>query len=294
MDFLDVPLFSQTLEYLWCIDQLALGRMLAWRYADYKRPDEPVALTRKTPASGGKSIAVIEVAGVLMKSAMWFGTSTIQLRKEIQAAVADSDVSGILLNVDSPGGTVAGTYELAAEVNAAKKSKPVWASIADLGASAAYWVASQADKIVASSPTALIGSIGTIQVIYDQSAAAEKEGVKAHVFATGPLKGLGTPGAKITEDQSAHIQSLVDDVQKNFDAAVMEGRGLSEKQLAAVRHGGVMTAPQAMSAGLIDAIQPLSKTVSQFTRSISSGPRADSGGSGVMIPTIRRLPPTLN
>jgi protease-4 len=152
----------------------------------------------------------------------------------------------------------------------------VVAHIDDLGASAAYWIASQADKITANQPSALVGSIGTIQVIYDQSAAAEQQGIRPLVFATGPLKGLGTPGTKVTEEQAAHVQSLVDSVQVNFDAAVMKGRRMSAKELAAVRHGGVMTATQALNAKLIDAIQPLGKTIVEMMSPPKAAVRAST------------------
>src|SRR5581483_9650939 len=110
--------------------------------------------------------------GMLMKGqSSMGGTSTVMARRDIRQAVADQDVAGILLAIDSPGGTVAGTDDLAAEVRQARTSKPVWAAIDDLGASAAYWVASQTQRVTVNSPTALVGSIGTLQVIRDLSAA---------------------------------------------------------------------------------------------------------------------------
>jgi signal peptide peptidase SppA len=209
-----------------------------------------------------------------MKSASSMGgTSTIQLRRDIRQAAADSDIAGILLAIDSPGGTVAGTDDLAADVRAARKEKPVWAHIEDLGASAAYWLASQADQITANSNTALVGSIGTMQVIHDVSGAFEKEGVKTLLFATGSLKGLGTPGSKVTDEQITHVQNLVNSIQGSFDDAVKKGRNFSKAELTAVRHGGVLAAPAALDARLIDGIQPFQQTVSQFSKSISKNLR---------------------
>lgn len=212
---------------------------------------------------GGKSVAIVRATGTLMKqrSSMGGGSSTIQIRRDIRSAAADPNVSGILIAIDSPGGTTAGTADLAAEVKTARKSKPVWAHIDDLGASAAYWVASQADVIYANTATALVGSIGTVMTVYDMSGNAEKEGVKALVFATGPLKGAGTPGTAITDAQRAYFQKIVDEGQASFDTAVRAGRGMSAAQLASVRTGAVFSAPEALSLKLIDGIRSLDRTI---------------------------------
>jgi signal peptide peptidase SppA len=218
------------------------------------------------PGKGGKTTAVIRIGGTLMKSASSLGgTSTVQLRRDVRNAATDPNVSAILLAIDSPGGAVAGTADLAADVKAATRKKPVWAHVDDLGASAAYWIASQANAIYANSPTALIGSIGTVMTIYDQSQAAEQAGVKTLVFRTGPLKGAGTPGEPITEDQTGHFQKLVNEVQTHFDHAVRSGRGMSAAQLAAVRSGGVFPADEAKSLGLIDGVRSLDSTLAALS-----------------------------
>lgn len=215
----------------------------------------------------GRNVAVVRVGGTLMKQ--WpslGGTSTVALRQEIRRAAQDPAVAAVLLSVDSPGGTVAGVADLAAEVKAARRRKPVWAHVDDLAASAAYWVASQADQVWANSATALVGSVGTVMTVYDLSGAGEREGVRAVVFATGPLKGAGTPYAPVTEDQRAYFQAMVDDTQKAFDAAVRAGRGLSAEGLAAARTGGVFLADRAKEMGLIDGVRPLDATVAALAR----------------------------
>ncbi len=251
---------------------------------------------------GGKSVALIKLTGLLMKSqSSMGGTSTIQVRRDVRNAANDPNVGAILLAIDSPGGSVAGTDDLAKEIKAAGSRKPVWSHIDDLGASAAYWAASQTARITVNSPTALVGSIGTYQVIYDHSGAADKAGVKALVFATGALKGLGTPGSKVTDEQVAHVQALVDSVQRTFDEAVQKGRGLSSEQLAAVRHGGAMTATQAMKLKLVDAIQPLGKTLADLTQAMAGNAgslRADSenvapAAKAGAFPMLRRQLPML-
>lgn len=228
--------------------------------------------------AGGQQIAIIPLAGTLMKSvgSMSAGTSTVMTRRMLRKAVADPEVSAILIQVDSPGGTVSGTADLAADVQAAAKQKPVWAFIEDMGASAAYWIASQADKVFANNPTALVGSIGTLAVVYDYSAAAEKEGIKALVFGTGPLKGAGAPGAPVTDEQQAYFRNLVEDSQTSFDAAVRRARGLTEKQLADARTGGVFGAAEAVNRKLIDGVQSFDKTLSDLAAEARRANRSSS------------------
>jgi signal peptide peptidase SppA len=203
------------------------------------------------------------------------GTSTVQIRRDVRQAAADPNVAGILLNVDSPGGTVAGTDQLAREVKAAAGQKPVWSHVEDLGASAAYWIASQTQRITAESNNTQIGSIGTYQVLRDASVAAEREGVRTLVLSTGPLKGMGAFGAPITEAQAAHVQGLVDAAQETFDQAVQAGRRLSKAELADVRSGGVFPARAAKDKKLIDGVQSLGKTIDQFRAALKTGAAAD-------------------
>lgn len=275
---LDVPFFARLSDYagLWSMEPSAFAFL--WHHAaslnlsaHVREPAQPLrSAMNKLPAPGGKSIAEIQLVGTLMKGQSSLGgTSTIQARRDIRQAAADPEVAGIVLRIDSPGGAVAGTYDLAGDVKAAGRIKPVYAHIEDTGASAAYWVASQADRITANSPTTLVGSIGTLQVIYDESGALEAQGVRPIVFRTGPLKGLGLD--KVTDEQVAHVQSLVDSVQEQFDAAVMKGRGMTPTQLKAVNHGGAFTAANALDNKLIDAVQPLSRTVAQMTEMIRTG-----------------------
>ena len=270
---LQVPQFSRLEEYsgLWCMDHTAFAATRAMiasmdlqvhvaQNAD--SPPKPRSAIEKYPGRAGKSVAVIKVMGTLMKQSSSFsgGSSTVQLRKDVRQAANDDDVSAILLAIDSPGGTVAGTKDLADEVKAATKKKPVWAHIDDLGASAAYWIASQCDAIYANQPTAQVGSIGTYAVVYDVSGMAEKAGIKTYLFATGPLKGAGVEGAAITDEQAAEWQSMVNTMQESFDAAVKSGRKLTDKQLADVRSGGCFLGQTAIDKKLIDGIRSYEAT----------------------------------
>jgi signal peptide peptidase SppA len=304
---LAVPYFARLCDYagLWLMEPNAFAFM--WhRHAVTdlaahirEKPAEPLkSAIMKQPGPGGKSIAEIQLVGTLMKGqSSMGGTSTVQARRDVRQAAADPEVAGILLRIDSPGGTVSGTYDLAADVKAAGRVKPVFAHIEDTGASAAYWVASQADHVTAANPTTLVGSIGTLQVIYDESGAMAAQGVKPIVLRTGPLKGLGMD--KVTDEQVAHLQSLVDSVQTSFNAAVMKGRGMTQTQLNAVNHGGVFTASNAVDNRLIDGVQPFAKTMAQLNETIRTGKMPGStastspGAVAGSLPMVRRGLPTL-
>lgn len=203
-------------------------------------------------ADGG--IAIIPIVGGMTKGASKFSQAdTIRIRRQVREASRDKEVRGILLHVDSPGGFVDGTDDLAREVRGAGSRKPVHAYIEDTGASAAYWVASQASRITAN-PTAAVGSIGVFTVVYDLSKNAEMEGVRVHVIATGPNKGAGVPGSEVTKEQLAALQEEVDGVASHFFEAVRRGRRMGQKQLEAVTDGRVWTASRAGEEGIPAAV----------------------------------------
>lgn len=289
---LHVPSFPRLDEYVgvWGIEPKA-GAAL-WQAAAKidlaahvkQEPPKPESKIEKIPVGGrssqGKTIAVIKVMGALMKQvpSLTDGSSTVALRRDLRQAAADPDVAAILLAIDSPGGTVAGTDDLARDVAQARKQKPVWAQIEDLGASAAYWIASQSGKIFANSKTALVGSIGTFMVVHDLSQLAENEGIKVLVFSTGTLKGAGVPGTEISAEQEEYFQGLVDAAQGIFDTAVRLARRLSDKQLADVKSGAVFSATVARERNLIDGIQPMDATLEQLAAEVRRSQRQFQGG----------------
>jgi len=212
-------------------------------------------------------IAVIPLSGVLMKfvGSMVAGTSTVQVRRLIRQAAADERVRAILLPIDSPGGTVSGTFDLVDDVVAAGKIKPVHAYIEDLGASAAYAVAAATGHI-AINPTGLAGSIGTFHVLYDQSEQAQMEGIKVHLVKAGKFKGTGVPGTQITEEQLAEVQRIVDGLNEHFLSAVKNGRSMSMKQVRELADGRVHIAADAQALGLVDAVETYDQAFNRLSK----------------------------
>jgi signal peptide peptidase SppA len=251
-------------------------------------------------------IAVIQIDGTMTKRGSSLSTAgaTVAIRKAVRAAARDEAIGGILLQIDSPGGTVAGTADLANEVYRANQQKPVWGFAEDLTASAAYWVASQAGRVVANDRTAMIGSIGTYAALYDYSGLAGREGIRAVVIRAGRFKGAGFPGSRITEEQEAYWQELIDKTQAEFSEAIARGRGLSlEKVKEELADGRVHMAADAQALGLIDGIQTFEETLGQLRGQLkqtgNSKPRntrsmmtqqSNSEGGNVQLPPVQPLP----
>jgi signal peptide peptidase SppA len=296
IDVTDVE-FSRLSDYcgLWSIeptrgltlfDRIGNSDLLAHILANTKRDERDVksvpapllieysAAAAASPAQGGDkqaaaepvTFAVVQISGTLMKHASSFdaSTSTVRLRRQIATLANDPSIAGILLVIDSPGGSVSGTEDLAAAVRKANEQKPVHAFGEDLVASAALWVAVSAERFVVNAETAMVGSIGTFIGTYDYSAAAGQKGIKAKVYATGPLKGTGFPGAEITAEQDQYLQSIVDETQQHFTAAVAKGRKLPIAKVKELATGGTYIAANALKHGLIDGIESYDQALSNL------------------------------
>lgn len=203
-------------------------------------------------------IALISLAGPLTKYTTSFqsvlgGSSTLLARNAVRQASRDPQVRGIMLKIDSPGGTVAGTGDLADAVRAANSRKPVHAYIEDQAGSAAFYIASAAGRVSAN-PTGWVGGIGCFARLEDTSGAAAAAGVKVHIVSSGGVKGGGAAGAPITEEALAEAQRVIDEMAGQFVAAVAKGRGIPIGRVRELADGRMHVAAQAQGLGLIDAV----------------------------------------
>lgn len=182
------------------------------------------------------------------------GTSTVHLRRIVGMASRDPDVKGGLLKVDSPGGSVAGTDDLAKALQAFAAEKPLFGFAEDFTASAGYWAAACCSRIFATDTTHL-GSIGTILVIPDMSKMAASAGVEVHVITSdgAKYKGAGTPGAALTAEHLAYFRQMANGMQAFFSGGVSAGRKISADQIKALA-GRMFIAAEAKKLGLVDGI----------------------------------------
>ncbi len=146
----------------------------------------------------------------LLSQILFNAVDTEEITAAVREAANRPDIEAVFLDIDSPGGTVTGTPELAQAVADAGKQKPVYAFSSGLMCSAAYWVASQAQAIYVT-PSARVGSIGVIQPIIDDSEAFKNAGLKVEVFAAGKFKSIGMPGVSLTDSQRECIQSNIEE-----------------------------------------------------------------------------------
>ncbi|MCK9570141.1 S49 family peptidase [Candidatus Pacearchaeota archaeon] len=254
-----------------------------------------IEVTREPPKLNiVDGVAVIPISGILLKSVppwlAFFGidaSSYGQIASLVNQAVASPQVASIRLEVDSPGGTIAGLLEAARAIRMARDSKPVTARVQDLAASAAYWLASQAGSIRADL-NAEVGSIGVYMVYYDMSKMAAEEGVTVHVIASGEHKGMGVPGAPITDLQIAATREVIEGIADNFIAAVADGRGMAPAEARALATGRLWEAKAALANKLIDRLGE------EPALSLSSTPNSQSSitsiGESSMEPQKNELP----
>ena len=233
--------------------------------------------------------AVIPIRGVIARyadqingSCQDSGRSAESIQSDLRAAVGDLQVKRIVLRIDSPGGTVAGTAETAAAIKAAAAIKPVHAYVDGLAASAAYWLASSADTITASAPTAQVGSIGVIAAHVDETAAQERRGYRVHVIRSVALKAPGTAGESLSAEQIDSIQRNIAQLHGAFASAVAAARHLDPAQLATVTTGEVWAAESAKAHGLIDGMQGWDSFIASIS-TMRGAPRASNKASAMNI-----------
>lgn len=251
---------------LWCIEPLwfmqAVSLYKAGLYA-IDAADSPRGREMR-PYDVLDGVAVIPLHGPMSKagSPKFQEASTVHTRQLLRQAARDDAVSQVMLHVYSPGGHVDGTSELAGDVARIGAMKPTFAHIEDLGASAAYWVASQAQRITANA-TAEVGSIGTVAVLEDTSKRMDRLGIEVHVLSTGPYKGAGVDGAPLSAEALSYFRGRVESLNSHFLQAIQRGRGMTDAQVDAVRDGRVHIAQMAQSYNLIDAVQSFDEALEQ-------------------------------
>lgn len=236
----------------------------------------PEASVRRVPLmrGNGKTVGVVSFHGVVINRCPGWATAYGYMSPQIFAAeirelADDPTVASIVISVDSPGGTVAGTVEAAEAVAYAKGKKRVTAVVADMACSAAYWVAAQASEIVVS-PTALTGSIGCIISHADYTKMMDTWGILVTYIRSAAKKALGQPYEPLSAEGRAEMQRMVDDVHAQFVQAVAKGRrkarGVVADQWAT---GEVWTGAAAVTAGLADRVGSLHTVIGEGTGAIA-------------------------
>ena len=209
-------------------------------------------------ATKGDKIGLIRLSGAIFDA-----EPTINIFKKFEKR---RDIKGIVLRIESPGGSVAAVQEIYEEVLAQqKKGKKVIASLGNVAASGGYYVALAAEKIYAN-PGTLTGSIGVIINIFNFQDLMENWGIELKSIASGKYKTTGSLARKMTPEEEALLKELVDNVQLQFVDAVKERRHLSENVLQTLTDGRVFTGSQAYEAKLIDGLGSLETAIYETAR----------------------------
>ncbi|GAB6273577.1 MAG: hypothetical protein STSR0004_04400 [Peptococcaceae bacterium] len=211
------------------------------------------------PVSRGGAVAVVNIEGIIVSgqsSAGLFGASSSAeyIAGLLKKAARDENIKAVVLRLNSPGGSAAGAQEIAREVDLLRqKKKKVIASMGDVAASGAYWIAARADKIVAN-PGTMTGSIGVIIQTQDLRGLYSKLGVGSQTFKSGPHKDMGSATREITPEEKVIFQGLVDNVYQQFIQAVAEGRKMKPDRVRKIADGRMFTGQQAREKGLVDEL----------------------------------------
>ncbi len=201
-------------------------------------------------------ILVLELIGTITSG----GNSTVGydhdfMLEQLEKALVDHSIKGILFLVDTPGGGVYESAEIRHKLLKIKEERsiPIYVQMLGMAASGGYYVSADATKIFATQET-ITGSIGVISTRFDITGLMDKYGVKVTSYKSGNLKAMGSPFEAPSEEELAVWTSIIDETYGSFVSIVANGRGLSEETVRQLADGRIYTASQALNNGLIDGI----------------------------------------
>lgn len=266
---------------------------LATRLAAAQRTG-PLAAEPAAPVAG---VAVIPLRGLIVPFPSWLsilfggGGGLQAFRAQLRDAVNNDQITAIVLNVDSPGGRIDLVPETAADLRAAREAKPLIAVANTMAASAAYWLASQADELVVT-PSGSVGSIGTFILHESYAGLNEQLGVEPTyiVAASSPYKVDGNPDEPLSDSARQEFQDRVDGVQAMFVSDVAAGRSVSAAAVtSSFGQGRMVDARDARKRSMVDRVATLEETINRVAagrrgrRSTRSQALADGDG-GYLVP----------
>ncbi|WP_234197126.1 S49 family peptidase [Pseudacidovorax sp. NFM-22] len=233
-----------------------LGRPLANQEAGYEVLDSGVAVLTLDGVIAPKANLFMRISG---------GVSAQQAEQAVLTAMEDPAVRGMLTAIDSPGGAVHGTPELAAAMRRFGERKPLASVGTAVMASAAYWVGSAANAVYITGPTVTVGSIG---IVARHDYTPNATGGQRTEITAGKYKRIASSDAPLTAEGQAYIQAQVDHLYQVFVDAVAENRGVSAEQvLEHMADGRVFTGNQAVQAGLVDGVATLDQLAAEMAKS---------------------------
>lgn len=193
---------------------------------------------------GNSNLMEIKIKGMI--------SDTTKYEKMFDKASKDN-IKGVLVNIDSPGGQVPQSIEIAYMIKELQKSKPVIVYASGTLASGSYYASIYANRIIAN-PGSLVGSIGVIMISANIEGLMEKIGIQPNIVQAGKYKTMGLPLKKANPYEKEMLQSLINDTYNQFVADVASARGLNPKNHTVFADGKVFLASKAKEVGLIDEV----------------------------------------
>jgi signal peptide peptidase SppA len=231
-------------------------------------------------------VAVVPVFGVIAQRVSLLeqssgGIGTEALGATLDGLAGDRAVKAIVLAVDSPGGSVFGVPELGAKIRGLRGEKKIVAVADSVAASAAYWLAAQAQEVYVT-PGGQVGSVGVLVAHEDHAGELEQAGVKVTTLSAGTYKDEGSPFGPLTDEARAELQSKVDHYYGLFVSDLAKGRGVTEARVRADFGGGRMvTAKDAVTRGMADGVATLEQVLRRLGAEGAGGP-----GPGAQAPAL--------
>jgi protease-4 len=254
-----------------CSAPLLLGSCIQVQLWGLPRPLEETVIF----GEAGPKILLLPIDGVLVEQPSepeLFGPSednpVSRVREQLDRAREDPQVRALLLRINSPGGTATASDLVYGEILRFKRERgvPVVAQLMGLATSGGYYVAMAADLVVAH-PTTVTGSIGVRFVSVSLAGLLEKVGIEDQTLTAGPHKDAGSPLRRLSGEERAHLQSVLDDLHARFRQVVAAGRpGLPPGGLERVSDGSIFSARQALELGLVDGVADLEESVARARR----------------------------
>ncbi|MDP8957288.1 MAG: signal peptide peptidase SppA [Actinomycetota bacterium] len=219
---------------------------------------------------GARKIAVVNVQGEIVSGSEGFlgsaEATSGNLVSQLEQARNDDSVSAVVLRLNTPGGSVVASDEIAREIADVRRAgKTVVAAMGEVAASGGYFIPAGANSIVAN-PSTITGSIGVIMVLLNLEGAAGKLGVEPIVVKAGRLKDIGSPFRDMTPRERRIFQRLLDEAHRRFMNVVSEGRRMPMRKVRGIADGRILSGEQARGAGLVDRLGTFDDAVAEAKR----------------------------
>jgi protease-4 len=225
----------------------------------------PDSIAKAFGSSKAQKVAVIYVEGQMVadksEDAAKGSAFSSDIVKCMRAATEDPDVKAIVLRVNSPGGTPVAAEEIISQINRTRAVKPIVVSMGDMATSAAYYISSQANRIVAN-PDTFTGSIGVIWTFKNKSKAYDELGVTVYVAKSGNFKDMGSDWRGLTDSEKSYVNAVINESYDRFVNNVAKGRNMSVDKVRDIADGRIYTGTTAKGMGLVDDLGGLYDAVS--------------------------------